>query len=82
LAALFTLVGIAGEDDVDAPDLLSPPPPQMKNRQSDREQRKTASTAAKDSLFSSFQADGQRKRSEAALCQSLSPKRRLRCVTN
>jgi hypothetical protein len=28
--ALFTLVGIAGEDDLDAPDLLSPTAPQMK----------------------------------------------------
>jgi hypothetical protein len=28
--ALFTLVGIAGEDDVDAPDLLSPAVPQTK----------------------------------------------------
>jgi hypothetical protein len=29
--ALFTLVGIAGEDDVDAPDLLSPVAPQTKS---------------------------------------------------
>src|SRR5262249_33918526 len=29
--ALFTLVGIAGEDDVDAPDLLSPTTPQMQS---------------------------------------------------
>src|SRR5215831_11907180 len=28
--ALFTLVGIAGEDDLDAPDLLSPTAPVMK----------------------------------------------------
>jgi ERF superfamily len=28
--ALFTLVGIAGEDDLDAPDLLSPPVPETK----------------------------------------------------
>ena len=28
--ALFTLVGIAGEDDLDAPDLLSPPAPETK----------------------------------------------------
>jgi hypothetical protein len=28
--ALFTLVGIAGEDDLDAPDLLLPPPPETK----------------------------------------------------
>src|SRR5262249_11410577 len=28
--ALFTLVGIAGEDDVDAPDLLSPAAPETK----------------------------------------------------
>jgi hypothetical protein len=28
--ALFTLVGIAGEDDLDAPDLLSPPAQEMK----------------------------------------------------
>src|SRR5205085_726668 len=30
--ALFTLVGIAGEDDVDAPDLLSPLAPETKSR--------------------------------------------------
>jgi hypothetical protein len=29
--ALFTLVGIAGEDDLDAPDLLSPAAPEMKS---------------------------------------------------
>src|SRR5215469_15236370 len=29
--ALFTLVGIAGEDDLDAPDLLSPPAPETKS---------------------------------------------------
>jgi ERF superfamily len=29
--ALFTLVGIAGEDDLDAPDLLSPTTPQMQS---------------------------------------------------
>jgi hypothetical protein len=29
--ALFTLVGIAGEDDLDAPDLLSPPAPDTKS---------------------------------------------------
>jgi hypothetical protein len=28
--ALFALVGIAGEDDLDAPDLLSPAPPEAK----------------------------------------------------
>jgi hypothetical protein len=28
--ALFTLVGIAGEDDLDAPDLLSPTAPETK----------------------------------------------------
>jgi len=28
--ALFTLVGIAGEDDLDAPDLLSPAAPESK----------------------------------------------------
>jgi ERF superfamily len=29
--ALFTLVGIAGEDDLDAPDLLSPPAPETRS---------------------------------------------------
>src|SRR6516165_11285027 len=29
--ALFTLVGIAGEDDLDAPDLVAPPPPAPKS---------------------------------------------------
>src|SRR6202011_3169396 len=41
--ALFTLVGIAGEDDLDAPDLLSPTAPETKI-----DTEKTASTAAKD----------------------------------
>ena len=30
--ALFTLVGIAGEDDLDAPDLIVPPPPPPKKQ--------------------------------------------------
>jgi hypothetical protein len=33
--ALFTLVGIAGEDDVDAPDLPAPRPPMADSRRSD-----------------------------------------------
>ena len=41
--ALFTLVGIAGEDDLDAPDLLSPAAPESKLVRS--EIKKTASTA-------------------------------------
>jgi hypothetical protein len=44
--ALFTLVGIAGEDDLDAPDLLSPGTPETKT-DSPLGNKKTASTAAK-----------------------------------
>jgi hypothetical protein len=39
--ALFTLVGIAGEDDLDAPDLVAPMP-QMKSSGSDRVRRVSA----------------------------------------
>jgi len=46
--ALFTLVGIAGEDDLDAPDLLSPAA--IKRKQIIRPEIKTtASMAAKGS---------------------------------
>src|SRR5262249_29911409 len=51
--ALFTLVGIAGEDDLDAPDLLSPTNPQMqsdignKKDQSNGDQRRSAPQAPK-----------------------------------
>jgi ERF superfamily protein len=50
--ALFTLVGIAGEDDVDAPDLISPPQPisgreQGSNRGNSRLDSKSSSLAAR-----------------------------------
>ena len=48
--ALFTLVGIAGEDDLDAPDLLSPAAPETKT-DGQAGNKKTASTAAKCSQF-------------------------------
>ena len=35
--ALFTLVGIAGEDDIDAPDLKAPTPPASGGRKADAE---------------------------------------------
>ena len=53
--ALFTLVGIAGEDDLDAPDLASPIAPGT-TTDMQRETKKAASTAAKDNLVSSFRA--------------------------
>jgi hypothetical protein len=46
--ALFTLVGIAGEDDLDAPDLLSPRASQTK---ADNAEKKTASMAAANNLL-------------------------------
>ena len=45
--ALFTLVGIAGEDDLDAPDLLSPTAPESKTGGAIGD-KKTASIAAKE----------------------------------
>ena len=44
--------------------------------------KKTASMAAKESLLSGFQADVQRKRSQALLNLYLPPNRRPRCETN
>src|SRR5215218_4021128 len=41
--ALFTLVGIAGEDDLDAPDLSSPPTPENKTATADNGKRSAAS---------------------------------------
>ncbi|MGY4434498.1 hypothetical protein ACVWWO_006975 [Bradyrhizobium sp. F1.13.1] len=44
--ALFALVGIAGEDDLDAPDLVTgslPPPPSHRSRQHRKESRSKAS---------------------------------------
>ena len=37
--ALFTLVGIAGEDDLDAPDLVTPTAPNAKTERSDEKSR-------------------------------------------
>ena len=51
--ALFTLVGIAGEDDLDAPDLMRQQRRHRKQRVH-QEIKKTASTAAKDTQLSSF----------------------------
>jgi ERF superfamily protein len=50
--ALFTLVGIAGEDDLDAPDLISPPQPisghgRASNRGNGRLDSKSSSLAAR-----------------------------------
>src|ERR1700730_8831994 len=38
--ALFTLVGIAGEDDLDAPDLLSPAAPETESRPTENKKKK------------------------------------------
>ena len=45
--ALFTLVGIVGEDDLDAPDLLSPTAPEIKtdNRTGNKKDHSTAAIA-------------------------------------
>jgi hypothetical protein len=40
-SALFTLVGIAGEDDLDAPDLLAPTPAPCPSKQPKRDSRST-----------------------------------------
>jgi hypothetical protein len=37
--ALFTLVGIAGEDDLDAPDLVAPPPPTSQSKTPKRDSK-------------------------------------------
>ena len=77
--ALFTLVGIAGEDDLDAPDLITPKTPASI---AEAGNKKTASTAAMSGQFSSTQADVRRKQSRFPPSQSLSLKRRPLCGIN
>jgi hypothetical protein len=66
--ALFTLVGIAGEDDVDAPDLMEPPPETEKPRissktkgnggtQHTRSGHRAAHGGANESISASVSAD-------------------------
>src|SRR5215471_15995803 len=43
--ALFTLVGIAGEDDLDAPDLVAPAPPTSQSKTPKRDRRLIAIAA-------------------------------------
>ena len=70
--ALFTLVGIAGEDDLDAPIFYR----QRRRKQKQtiqQEIKKAASMAAEESLLNGFQADVRRKRSQALLSLILAP---------
>ena len=49
--ALFTLVGIAGEDDLDAPDLIAPTTPSPRTENHLSEKQETARTAAQRIQF-------------------------------
>jgi ERF superfamily len=66
--ALFTLVGIAGEDDLDAPDLCTPPPTTAARATGARE-RGAGSTAMTDDLRlpSRSHGNGRLRRAERAL---------------
>ena len=56
--ALFTLVGIAGEDDLDAPDLCTPPPTTAAGGTGSASERKANPTAMKDDLRLPPHGDG------------------------
>jgi hypothetical protein len=80
--ALFTLVGIAGEDDLDAPDLYRQQL-QKQNRSVQREMKKTASTAAKgNQQYNKLQAVTARRRVQFPPGKYLSRKRRPLCATS
>ena len=79
--ALFTLVGIAGEDDLDAPDLLSPAAPETKS---------DGPTGNKKDRFNGGQGQSgsavfrrrARRRAQVPPDRSLSPKHLRLCATN
>jgi hypothetical protein len=73
--ALFTLVGIAGEDDMDAPDLLSPTEP--KRQPSAQTENKKA--AFNGGRVRQVNAQG---RPQFPSGRSLIPKHRRLCATN
>jgi hypothetical protein len=79
--ALFTLVGIAGEDDLDAPDLLSPAVPEAKANPPPGK-KKTASMAAKSNQFTRVQAVTARRRAQLPPGQCSSPRHPRLCASN
>jgi ERF superfamily len=77
--ALFTLVGIAGEDDLDAPDLLAPTLPESK--QDNPSRNKDGFNGGHQQSAEQFSRDHAVK-VQGLLKQSSSLKRRLHCATN
>jgi hypothetical protein len=79
--ALFTLVGIAGEDDLDAPDLTTPT---IRHRRgtNQRKIKSATSMAAKPIQLSSCRAVGARKQSQIFASQPLSHRLRPLCAIN
>ena len=73
--ALFTLVGIAGEDDVDAPDLAAPPAPDRRNRKIHRPARRSDLTWRSEPSFRHGASPLNRSQG-----QSLARRRRAHCA--
>jgi hypothetical protein len=73
--ALFTLVGIAGEDGLDAPDLLSPAMPERKRNPWQQTERTTAMAAKLTQLRSRIQKDFLQRRLPAAESSRSNPRR-------
>jgi len=78
--ALFTLVGIAGEDDLDAPDLIAPTTPSART-ELDAGKTKAAPTAAKSNLLRIFQLVVRQRSSQVLNCRS-SRKPQPLCATD
>jgi hypothetical protein len=77
--ALFTLVGIAGEDDLDAPDLLSPAAPEVKSAGPNKKDRRTAVLG---SLLNKLQLVSAPRWVLLSPDRHLSPKHLRLCATN
>ena len=79
--ALFTLVGIAGEDDLDAPDLMSPTTPASKT-ESPTENKKGRLNGGQGRSVSRVQVVSASSRAQLLPSQCLTPKRRRPCAIN
>ncbi len=80
---LFTLVGIAGEDDLDAPDLIVASSAGTTKPVARQEIKKTASTAAQGNQdHNDWQAVSAQRPLSLPPGQCLSLKHRLLCATN
>jgi hypothetical protein len=79
--ALFTLVGIAGEDDLDAPDLIAPSTPSPRTEEAPIRKTRGTPTAAAQRI-QIRRSQGADKTTGQILRDCLTRTRRLRCATD